>query len=983
MINLHSYYSLKYGILSPEQLVNWVEVAGYNQVVLTDINNTSAALSFIRLMQQKKRIPIVGIDFRNGVDCCYVGIAKNNEGFMELNQFLSHHLYTKQPFPKESPLFKQCYIIYPWEKAPENLRHHERIGIASHQLNRLKTHQPKSFNNYVVLEPMTFSSKRDFNTHRLLRAIDSNTLLSMLPIEQQTRQDEFFIDKKVLSERFEAFPELIFNTEQLLSNCSIHFQFGDDRIPQNLTTYTGSRKGDYNRINEICHTNRHKRYQNDNPIIHERIKRELNVIKDKAFLSCFLIAWDIVSYAQSKGYFYVGRGSGANSIISYLLTITDVDPLELDLYFERFINLYRKNPPDFDIDFSWRDRDDVIRYIFDRFPHVALICTYNTFQYKATIRELGKVFGLPKSDIDSLSHDNPTYHQSDEIGKLILKYSQLIAGFPSHLSVHAGGIIISEKPIHWYAATFPTSKDYLTTQFSMLEAEDIGFYKFDILSQRGLGKIKDCLDIIRVNQPENPPHDIRDVERFKKDLRINNLLRSAKALGCFYIESPGMRMLMTKLQTSSYLELVAASSIIRPGVAQSGMMREYILRHRIPERRNEADPTLLELMPETYGVMVYQEDVIKVANRFANLSLEEADVLRRAMSGKFRSRDEFKVVKEQFFKNCSEKGHTIELTQSVWSQIESFGGFAFSKGHSASYAVESYQSLYLKTYYPLEYMVATINNFGGFYRIEIYVHEAKKLGASIEAPCINHSHFETTINKTTIFIGFQHIQGLELLVIEQLMNERVLNGPFLSFDDLTNRVTISLEQLVLFIRVGALRSFSIPKKELVLKAHLFQKKPQKNASENTLFASERKQFTIPELQEDVYEDAFEQLELLGLSLYSPFELLNESLPHHQKSTDLINFIGKEVLTYGYHVTIKRTTTKNNQLMLFGSFIDIEGNELDTVHFPDIAMKFPIRGIGIYEIKGVVTTEYDFQTIEVSSIRKIHFRPDPRYYDGSN
>jgi DNA polymerase-3 subunit alpha len=346
------------------------------------------------------------------------------------------------------------------------------------------------------------------------------------------------------------------------------------------------------------------------------------------FASYFLINWDIVRYAQSKDYYYVGRGSGANSMVAYLLRITDVDPIDLDLYFERFINPYRSNPPDFDIDFSWTDRDDMTRYIFDRFgtQRTALLGAYNTFQHDAVIRELGKVFGLPPGEIDKLQMASK-YPDIDDLGKMVLRYSDLIKGFPSHLSVHSSGIIISEEPITTYTATIMPPKGYPTTQFSMLEAEDIGLYKFDILSQRGLAKIKDALTLVKENK--NVDLDVHNMQEYKDDERIKELLREGKAIGCFYVESPAMRMLLTKLKADDYLRLVAASSIIRPGVARSGMMREYIVRHRDPNKRKDINPLLLALMPDTYGVMVYQEDVIKVAHYFAGLSLAEADVLRR------------------------------------------------------------------------------------------------------------------------------------------------------------------------------------------------------------------------------------------------------------------------------------------------------------------------------------------------------------------
>lgn len=980
MLNLHSCYSLRYGVLSPAQLVDWVDLSGYDRVALTDINNTSASLSYIRLMQQKGKVPIVGIDFRNGIDCCFIGIARNNEGFMELNRLLSEYNHSGIPFPGRAPIMKHCYVIYPWKKEPELLREYEFIGVATWDLNRFSMFHPENPEKYVALSPMSFLNKQHFNTHRLLRSIDCNVLLSRLKENQQARPDELFLIKELLESHYSSFPELIQRGENLLNNCSVHFDFGDDAEPQNLATYTGSEADDYQKIFDLCNENLPYRYGTGNTVIHERIKMELTVIREKKYLSYFLIAWDIVSYARQKGYFYVGRGSGANSIIAYLLGITDVDPLELDLYFERFINLYRKNPPDFDIDFSWRDRDDINAYIFKRFPNSAMICTYNTFQYKATIRELGKVFGLPKADIDRLSADKPEYHQADEVSKLILKYSSLIAQLPSHLSVHAGGVVICEKPVYWFTATFLTSKGFPTTQFSMLEAEDVGLYKFDILSQRGLGKIKDCLDIVKQNQPENPPRDIRDIQHFKTDPNINQLLSEAKAIGCFYIESPGMRMLMTKLKTRTYLELVAASSIIRPGVAQSGMMREYILRHRIPEQRQNAHPKMLELMPDTYGVMVYQEDVIKVASQFAGLSLAESDILRRGMSGKFRSRDEFRYVRDRFFNNCIRQNYSIELIREIWAQIESFAGFAFSKGHSASYAVESYQSLYLKTYYPLEYMVATINNAGGFYRPEIYVHEARMHGGTIEPPCINRSEAHTTITGTVIFLGFQHIQGLELGLIEEIIKEREERGPFTDFNQLNKRCLISLDQQLLLIKASAFRTFLIPRKELIWKAHLSFNKEKRSVKQTQLFSEEPILFSIPVLEENKLEEAFDQLELLGFPLSNPFALLDEVIPEsHPRAFNMHEYNGRQITTFGYHVNTKRTTTKKDEGMLFGTFIDVEGAFIDTVHFPDAAQAFPFRGPGVYEIRGVVTSEFDFLSIEVNYMRKINLLPDPRYY----
>jgi len=750
-------------------------------------------------------------------------------------------------------------------------------------------------------------------------------------------------------------------------------------MPQNQRTYTGDEEEDLLLLKSLCAEGFTYRYPQATEQITERIKKELDTIQQMGFVSYFLMNWDIVNYARSKGYFYVGRGSGANSIIAYLLRITNVDPIELDLYFERFINLYRKNPPDFDIDFSWTDRDDVTAYIFKRFENAALVATYNTFQYRAVIRELGKVFGLPKAEIDQLSRGNVTSFDSNHLAHLVLRYGKYIHGFPSHLSIHSSGIIISELPIHYFTATFMPPKGYPTIQFDMHTCEDVGLFKFDILSQRGLGKIKDAITLVQKNRPEEPAIDIDDINRFKIDQKIKELLRSANAIGCFYVESPAMRMLLRKLQVDNYLGLVAASSVIRPGVAKSGMMQAYIQRYRHPEKRKEAHPVLLELMPETYGVMVYQEDVIKVAHFFAGLTLGEADKMRRGMSGKFRSREEFQEVKATFFSNCSAKGHSYEITAEVWRQTESFAGYAFAKGHSASYAVESYQSLFLKAYYPIEYMVATVNNYGGFYSTELYIYEARKFGAVIHLPCVNKSDYYTSLQGQDVYIGFHLIHSFGTENAVRIEKEREKNGEFQDFDDFLDRVPISLEQLSLLIRIDAFRFTGKNKRTLMWEAHIkTSKESTKEKFTTDLFRVKKLDFAIPELYHSWEEDAFDQLELLGFPLYSPFSICTDDSTENILANDLRNYKNATIWIKGYLIHAKRTTTSNEQKMFFGTFLDVEGEWLDTVHFPDIAQRYPFRGKGIYKVRGKVIVDYDCVTIEANYMEKLGVIEDPRY-----
>ena len=758
-----------------------------------------------------------------------------------------------------------------------------------------------------------------------------------------------------------------------------------DEASLNLQTYTGSKQKDLRLLKKLAYDGIPYRYPTVDFKVKERIEKELELIAKKNFVSYFLINWDIVNYAQKRGYFYVGRGSGANSIIAYLLKITDVDPIELDLYFERFINLYRTSPPDFDLDFSWRDRDDITQYIFKRFPHTALLATYNTFQYRAVVRELGKVFGLPKHEIDKLSSGKFSSNELDQLGHLVLRYSTYIQGFPSHLSIHAGGILIAEKSIHYHTGTFLPPKGFATTQFDMVVAEDIGLHKFDILSQRGLSKIQDALHIVHKNKPEDILLDIRNLQAFKQDEKIKSILRDGRAMGCFYVESPAMRMLLKKLKVDTYLGLVAASSIIRPGVSNSGMMREYILRFTDPKRRQDAHPVLLDIMPDTFGVMVYQEDVIKVAHYFAGLSLGEADVLRRGMSGKFRSREEFKRVENQYFKNCEARGYGSELAQDIWRQIESFAGYAFAKGHSASYAVESYQSLYLKAHYPLEYMVAVINNFGGFYSTEFYVHEARKLGGIVEAPCVQQGDYPTVIRGTIIYLGFVLLHGLDETVGVTIGRERQEGGPFHNLTDFIDRVSIGIEQLTLLIRIGAFRFTGIAKQTLLWEAHHMLKGHKQSAvpaASPSLFKGtvSSHDYKVPLLEQSALERAFDEIELLGFPLADPFLLADEPMDQGTTAIELPEKLGHFVIGYGYLVTVKDTKTQKGDRMNFATFIDQNGDFLDSVHFPNIAAQFPFRGKGLYKVQGRVVEEFGFYSIEASALYKLAVIPDPRYED---
>ena len=982
-INCHSYYSLRYGTFSEIELLQLAVANNIKTIALTDINNTSACLNFIQQAKKHAIKPVVGVDFRNGNTQQFVAIAKNNTGFKNINSYLSSFLETKTIIPDIPTYLDEVFIIYPFEKALElnltSFAENEFIGVSIAEINKLRFSYLKKYEDKIVIQQqVTIRNKRDFNAHRLLRAIANNTLLSKLPKTEECLVTDTMHTATSLQEYFKEFTFIIANTKALLQSCSINFGYDIDRKNQNLQLYCNSFKEDYESLVRLCNNNIYKRYPNPTQKVHARLQKELKVIVKLKFVSFFLINYDIIHYAKENNFFHVGRGSGANSIVAYIIGITDVDPIELDLYFERFINPFRASPPDFDIDFSWKDRNTVTQYIFNRFDNVALLATYNTFKYRAIVRELGKVFGLPKEEIDKLSKGG-AQNKLDEISKLVLKYGKLIEGFPNYVSVHSAGILILDKPIHYYSATSLPPKGFATVQFDMNIADDVGVFKFDILGQRGLAKIKDALQIIKENNPDAPEIDITDVESFKKDKNINNLLKTGGAIGAYYVESPAMRGLMQKLQTQDYLGLVAASSIIRPGVSGSGMKEEFIKRHRFPEKRKEAHPILLEIMPETYGIMVYQEDVMKVANKFADLTLGEADVLRRGMSGKYRSVKEFKAVEDKFISNCRKKGHEDKLIFEVWNQIKSFAGYAFAKGHSASYAVESYQSLFLKCYYPIEFMTAVLNNGGGFYSTEHYIHEAKMCGATIALPCINNSDHANRIKEKTIYLGFGYLKNLEHLLVQRFLTERQLYGPFLSLDNFIDRIAISIEQLSVLIRIDAFRFTKKPKTKLLWEAtfKLHKTKTQKVEQQVKLFRLQHQNFEIPKLNSHWLENVYDEIALLGFTIHNYFSLVTEAFLPHIKAKEMALFTNQNVLLYGQLVATRFNKTSQGKLMRLSTFIDADGNYFDAVHFTDVVQLYPINGMGIYGCYGKITNRFGFCSMNVLTSKKMSIASDPR------
>jgi len=615
----------------------------------------------------------------------------------------------------------------------------------------------------VATNNVHFATPASYDTHRLLCAIRTRATISTLPDGAVASCEAWLKPPRMMERLFSFAPSAISNTLKIADECHVRLKLGELKFPK---LHSANGEPPHVLLQRIVFTEVSNRYgSHSSAEVHARLLRELDVIEKLGFSGYFLIVHDIVREAKRRGIPTVGRGSAANSLVCFLLEITDICPIKYNLYFERFMNLQRKDCPDIDIDFPWNRRDEMLEYVYQTYgeQRVAMISTHNTFRGRSIVREVGKALGIPVCEIEKFTRKMPGFIKlseldearravpecknlpiEDEPYRSILEIGLKIEGFPRHLSIHCGGIVISPCPITDLVPLQRSANGFVITQFDMYPIEDMGLVKIDLLSQRALAVVMDVIDAVKRN------YGIKiDWSKINpaEDEGAKNIMRNGETVGCFYVESPGMRSLLRKLKVDDFETLTAASSIIRPGVSGSGMMKAYIDRSLGREEPSYLCPEMESVLGETFGVMIYQEDVIKVANVVAGMGLGEADALRRCMSKK-RNWEDIGKYKKRFIGGAMERGVDKEVAEEIWRQIESFGGYAFCKAHSASFAVVSYQTAYLKAHYPAEFMAAVISNRGGFYSASAYVEEARRMGLSILGPDVNKSGEECTSSVT-------------------------------------------------------------------------------------------------------------------------------------------------------------------------------------------------------------------------------------------
>ncbi len=956
-------------------------------MALTDINGMYGLIWFLQYAAEHGLRPIVGAEVRTETERATL-LTRNRSGYENLCRIISRRQFEAGLSLTSLLLERRENLIVMSDQIPllQALGKQNGTSQIYVELNDPAVERPLlNFSRESGIPPVAtndvyFVDPSDYPTHRLLRAIDLNTCLSRIPPKELVREDRWLKPEDAMARRYPHLVKAVDNTQRIAADCSSDLGLGELVFPS-FDVPEGTDAFEY--LKQECYYGAERRYGELSDSVLKRLEHELKIIKDKGFATYFLIVRDIVRQSART----CGRGSAAASLVAYCLGITHVEPVTHNLFFERFLNEGRKDPPDIDIDFPWDERDGVFDYVFRKYgaARAAMISNHVGFRPRAATREIAKVYGLPEQEIKavtqrmgyywSLRHleEMVNYHPVYKDMELkdpwpeIIRLAAKLRGFPRYMSVHCGGVVIVPDTIDRYVPVQPAPKGVPIIQWEKDQAEDAGLIKIDLLGNRSLAVIRDALAAVKENYRTEIDYELWDPTT---DAKTQELFRTGDTIGVFYTESPSIRQLQQKCRTGDFDHLVIHSSIIRP--AANKYIHEYVRRLRGGAYQS-LHPILDEVLSETYGIMVYQEDVSRIAMAMAGFNASDADLLRKILSKK-RAGRKLEDYKEMFYAGAAERGVPRKTVDEVWEMIMSFSGYSFCKPHSASYALVSYKSGYLRAHYPAEFIAAVLSNQGGYYSPFAYVSEARRMGLRVLLPDINGSRKKYWGNNKAVRVGLMQLKGLHESALEAILNERA-KGTFRSLEDFLWRVDIDVADLKILIKAGTFDSISggATRPEMIWQALAWNEaRASRRAVARSLF-HDMPQAAPPKVPQysarTILEHELETLDFLisrhPLSLYSQ----QLSKLRYVRGADLPRHVGRQVTTVGWWVTGKLVTTKDDEPMEFISFEDTSAL-YETVFFPEAYARFChiLNRSRPYVLTGVVQEEFGVCTLTVDSVR---------------
>lgn len=966
-----------------EEVVLAARERGYTSIALTDVNNLYGCVKFWDLAKRADLTPILGAEIVHPTGACVL-LVRSKRGYSRLCEILTAvHRHTDYDVAHALAEDRSgLFVLTGDERVLRALRAHmdasDVYGVVTPGPRRrwLRTLGSLGIQPVATTET-TFLDPDDHTVHRVIRAIDLNHSLSRLPASEIAPSTAWLMPPGAVVKEFRDAPEALANTVRIAQKCVLDSPpWGGTVFP----SYDGLSEADtFALLERRCNEALPEKYPGRPPEVVARLRRELHIIREKGFAGYFLVVRDIVRQASRS----CGRGSGAASLVSYLLDITALDPIRHNLMFERFLNPSRKDPPDIDVDFAWDERDDVLDYVFKKYGlgHAAMVANHVTFQPRMAVREVARVYGLPDDEIGRVTERlGGAFEHTSRPSKAvrgnafrdldfeapwpeILNIADKLIALPRHLSVHPGGVILTPGRINRHVPIQTATKGVPIIHWEKDQAEDAGLVKIDLLGNRSLAVIRDAIRMVKENHGLEVDFSLANPI---DDPGAQELMRTGRTMGCFYVESPAMRLLLKRCGKPDYDHLVIASSIIRP--AANPYIMEYIARVRGERPATPIHALLEPVLADSYQIAVYQEHIMLTAMHFAGFDIADADGLRKAL-GKKDYYARLGKFKERFYNGARSKGVEDETIGRVWAMMMSFSGYSFCKPHSASYAMVSYQSAYLKAHYPAEHAAAVISNQGGYYSWWAYHNEAIRSGLKVLPPSINLSDWKWTGRDRTLRMGLMQVKGLNAEAAEVLLQDRKKGGPYGSLREFMDRVESDPSQTILLIKAGAFDNVSANLTRAQMIWYVLRERGVSLRRNGSLFETPT---CLPVL--DAYDEATllrHEAEVLGfLVSRHPLSLCRRELERIRPipASDLEKYAGKDVTLVGWWVTSKMAETKKGEPMEFVSFEDTTAL-FDATLFPKVyarAVSYLHRSVP-YVLRGRVEEQYGACTVTVKSI----------------
>ncbi len=857
----------------------------------------------------------------------------------------------------------------------------------------------------VATNDVHYLNKDDSKAHDVLLCIQTGSTINEAGRLKFSTDEFYFKNYGQMAKIFKDFPGAIENTLEIAERCNVDLEFNMDLIPPYKVpeSYNPDKY-----LQKLCYEGAKKRYGEITGAVKERLEKELEVIKKMGFSEYFLIVWDFVKFAQKNNIRVgPGRGSAAGSIVSYVLNITDIEPLKYGLLFERFLNEERKSMPDIDIDFCYEKRNEVIKYVTQKYGKnkVAQLITFGTMAARQSIRDAGRVLEIPYAEVDAIAKLIPMelnvtinnslkqvselkeIYENDEKMREVIDTAMSLEGISRQDSIHAAGVVISSEELYNYTPIQKEGDDDIVTQYKMEDVQDIGLLKMDFLGLKTLSLIDKTLFLIKKTKEMEIDMSSIDLE----DKATFDMLKEGECLGVFQLESSGMRELVINLKPNRFEDLIALLALYRPGPLQSGMVNDFVDAKHKRKKITYPHPSLKHVLQSTYGIILYQEQVMAIASELAGFTMSEADILRSAISKKKRKL--LAKQKNKFLQGAKKKGIDEKTAINIFELINHFAEYGFNKSHSTAYAMISYQTAYLKANYPVEFMAALLSiRMGSQEKVAQYVNETRRLGIEVLPPEINESYADFTVVGQSIRFGLSAIKNVGVNVIEEIEKERKRNGRFKDFIDFCNRVSSSVlnkKTIESLIKSGTFDSFGISRKFLLenfnkVIEETMKIKKDREIGQYSLFD------TNGNNQEEVMLDSifkeskdykeypqkkllnFEK-EMLGLYISGhPLSEFENALRQLTPIGHLSSVNDKSTVEIGGVISaIKPIFTKNNKQMYFITLEDID-ESIEIIVFPAVLEKYKEFLIidNIVKVKGKLDKKEDQFKIIAKEIAKL-------------